>query len=845
MIYKTTGIISTIMQAVEGTGTPEQDFNYIMNYKPQVYSRNDIHNSDKSDSDSITAAKNNGEYFIAGEMKQANGMYSRNNASLESRSLIVLDIDETALSIDELYVLLKEKLKDISFILYPTASHSDRATRARLVILPERPIKRYEYLPITENLAVVIGINIDKASSTWSQHMGLPLEYEGMKDIFKINKNLGKPYPITTPANTHKKADSKGRIIAEGNRNNELFRIGISLQKSGIDDEKIQETLLEENLTLCIPPLDENEVNSIYRSVIGYPKGQSSIFKEGNVIVKEGKYCRLNYTKHGEQYLPISNFIMIPLSITEYIDTKADDYVEVDIILENGGKVRKLLNASSFNDVQGFKNAIGTFKTSYTGTKEDLQCIKVMVNKGSDIVIRAYSCGGIHKIDGIWSFVSTEGTINNNNELSKYIVHSNNDGLRTYIENVQPLTREDLLSIGEHLLKFNSTPIALGILLYLSSIFLKEKLYQEMGIKFPHLIIAGEAGAGKSATVKNIISKVLCISGAEHSASGITKFTADKYLSSNNTIPYIIEEYKPDYLRSQSMQDISNLTRSAHDRQISSRGRKDGTIDKYPLLAPIIIVGESSFSETAVVERSIMLTFSKKDSRVNFNSFNEIQGREELGRLGRSLLNASLNIAESELIDYYREYMNKVNGSEKLKVDRLKNHVSVMMLGYEVLKKVFENLDMDLEGIYGIKSDMAMDILSDLIISENLNNNANSKTAIDITLELMADAYYNYYGPSASSVLQVINRDGRRLLGIKLKKLHPVMSKYVRDFNISSKYLTIEDLKKQISRAPYFVSIDGSDTYKINYNGTSGMFTLLDAELLKEAGIEFDFSSRD
>ena len=857
MIYMTTGITNTIMNAVEGTGTPQQDFDYMLKYKPIKYPRNEDKEAAKSKSGYITDAKNNGKYFIAGKLKQTYGMYSRNNASLESRSLIVLDIDETELSLDELYKHLLDKIGDTSFLLYPTASHSDEATKARVVILPDRFIAKYEYSKVVSSLKSKIGIDIDKATETWSQHMGLPLTYEGLEEDFKVYSNHGNAYLIDKAfddyrengygkddTNTVDERDSN-KVLAEGTRNSGLFNRGMSLQKSGIEDEKIQGILYEVNEKYCVPPLATSEVDSIFRSVTSYPKGNINTMREGNIVIKEGKYCRISYGKNGEQYLPITNFIMEPISITEYVDTKADDFVEVDIILENGGRLRKKLNASSFNDVQSFKNAIGTFKTSYTGTKEDLQSIKVLVNRGSAMVIRAYSCGGIHKIDGEWRFVSTEGTLDRDDLINNNIIHSNNDGLKTGIENETPITRDDLIRISEYLFSFNSKPIVIAILLYISSIFLKERLYEELGIKYPHLIIAGEAGAGKSATVKYIISKVLNIIGPEHSASGITKFTADKYLSSNNTVPYIIEEYKPDYLKIQSMQDISNIARSSYDRQISSRGKKDGTIDKYPLLAPIVIVGESSFSETAIVERSIMLTFSKKDSKENFDSFNEIQGIEELGELGRSILNSSLNISMEELKNQYNSYHKKVDESEKLKVDRLKNHMCVLMLGHDVLESVYQGLGLNLEEISGISKDDAIEILSDIIISENLNNNSNSKTSIDITLELMADAYYNRFGPNPSNILRVTSKEDRKLLALNLKKLHPVMSKYVRDFNISSRFLTIEDLRKQISRAPYFVSIDGKDTYKINYNGTSGMFTLLDIELLKQAGIEFDLCSSD
>lgn len=68
--------------------------------------------------------------------------------------------------------------------------------------------------------------------------------------------------------------------IDEGQRNDFLFRMGCSMQAKGFDDETICNALNIENQKKCNPPLEEKEIDTIYRSVIKYSKNGLEIPKE-------------------------------------------------------------------------------------------------------------------------------------------------------------------------------------------------------------------------------------------------------------------------------------------------------------------------------------------------------------------------------------------------------------------------------------------------------------------------------------------------------------------------------------------------------------------------------------
>ncbi|MDP9486109.1 MAG: bifunctional DNA primase/polymerase, partial [Actinomycetota bacterium] len=67
-----------------------------------------------------------------------------------------------------------------------------------------------------------------------------------------------------------------GEPIPEGQRNNELTRIGGSLRARGLELEGLEAELLAVNAARCSPPLEASEVAIIARSVCRYPAGDAT-----------------------------------------------------------------------------------------------------------------------------------------------------------------------------------------------------------------------------------------------------------------------------------------------------------------------------------------------------------------------------------------------------------------------------------------------------------------------------------------------------------------------------------------------------------------------------------------
>lgn len=90
--------------------------------------------------------------------------------------------------------------------------------------------------------------------------------------------------------------------ITNGERNNELFRIGCALRNQGAGLAEIREALLEKNSGLCIQPLDEAEVADIAKGIMRYPAGRGKAPRVQDVAIQITEYRDILTTKTGRSY---------------------------------------------------------------------------------------------------------------------------------------------------------------------------------------------------------------------------------------------------------------------------------------------------------------------------------------------------------------------------------------------------------------------------------------------------------------------------------------------------------------------------------------------------------------
>ena len=180
--------------------------------------------------------------FLSGDVKpNKNGSYTRNNRNLNSRDLIIIDIEKTGLTSQEVQDIIQEKLASYKYVLYSTISHKPNNPRLRLVLEPSREIVKDEYEPTIKHIMALIGVNYDTKSYEWSQPQGLPIAVNGNEYIF-IKHLDGLPYPV------QEAVKEENKVIATYS-NEPIKQIphdqAISIMEKYIDNEK--NNLLERN----------------------------------------------------------------------------------------------------------------------------------------------------------------------------------------------------------------------------------------------------------------------------------------------------------------------------------------------------------------------------------------------------------------------------------------------------------------------------------------------------------------------------------------------------------------------------------------------------------------------
>ncbi len=128
-------------------------------------------------------------------------------------------------------------------------------------------------------------------------------------------------FPVPPKASFNQLPILSGFEIHEGSRNNQLASLAGRMRYQGKNEEEILENLLQENNNRCTPPLPENEVASIAKSIGNYPIGeqriedQSASEEQHEVLrgtrygIKDGCLCKISQIKKTLNYDPLCNFV--------------------------------------------------------------------------------------------------------------------------------------------------------------------------------------------------------------------------------------------------------------------------------------------------------------------------------------------------------------------------------------------------------------------------------------------------------------------------------------------------------------------------------------------------------
>ena len=489
----------------------------------------------------------------------------------------------------------------------------------------------------------------------------------------------------------------------------------------------------------------------------------------------------------------VTDFTLKVVRSINCIDDESLSYHEVEVITSGGEKLIREFGPLSMINIDAFKKSLSTNYCTFSGNQQDLDNIKKLIFNAEYPEEKVVSLAGYREIDGEKAFIEGDKCLINGEITDKYAAIKSGGGITSNILDYDPITSKELKELRVHLFSFNNKAITYSIIGYAMASLLRPKLIQ-LHKKTPHLLVIGEAGSGKSETVDNILCGLLGISEV-YSASGITKFGLDKKLSSNTSLPLILNEYKPYMMSKSKVNIISEAIRNSYDGYVSGRGDNHGRLKECKLSTGVVLVGEAGTSETAVLDRSILVTVSKKESFVPMrtNSYKWlIKHKDLLTKLTRRMLPRIVNMELGELEKIIKQAEELV--SSEITSTRIKDCLTVCITGLMVL-----NL---LVGDIPIKE--AADYLSSNVLEEA--EGGSNKSIVDLTIEEMNNALprlLKSLRDDPYSAYELINNGEE--LALRINDLYPELTKYSKAYDTGFVALSQREFIRQLKKSEYFV----------------------------------------
>jgi len=162
-------------------------------------------------------------------------------------------------------------------------------------------------------------------------------------------------------------------------------------------------------------------------------------------------------------------------------------------------------------------------------------------------------------------------------------------------------------------------------------------MFHEVHGKFPLLHINGSAGAGKTEFTSAMARLFYHKNAPFVTSPSSTTFSTLCAIAGSSSIPVIIDEYKPTEMGSQKHGIYKGMFRDAYNMRDTARGGGNRTKDAFNALnvctmsAPIIFLAEAMETETALLERVVLLTLTRPSSLTSYKTYGSFAKFKESG----------------------------------------------------------------------------------------------------------------------------------------------------------------------------------------------------------------------
>jgi DNA primase catalytic core len=423
---------------------------------------------------------------------------------------------------------------------------------------------------------------------------------------------------------------------------------------------------------------------------------------------KQGYYYEKIKNVNGAEVIDdiyISNFILNILEIYKR-DSDGTEVLSGNIKYFDGQKSKVELDYKAFSSTRNFIEAIPV-KAVFTGSNHHLQKLKVNIGKDKPIRKKLFSTIGRHNNEIILPglTINEEGPVKD----AKNIVKNLNDNqFLSSMPSDWPSRNKHVKAakaVYKHLSKINEPAIAGSLIGWNFAVPWCDLIRSQRAWGgFPHLIIYGEAGSGKTQTAK-LVWRLNGVKSEPYSLPN-TRFTRMHNYSLTNLVPFVVDEYRPEAWKAKDSRQIHEELRNIYNKNSAQRGRPDLTTKSYAFTAPVILSGEDRPRDTTGLEERIIVLNPNKEV-VDGNSEYEDICKHNFVELQKAPL-------EAFALPYYswclrqdnwltelneaREAITEFADDEQLNLpERITNNLAIIQFGWTKYHQYAEALGIEIE----------------------------------------------------------------------------------------------------------------------------------------------------
>lgn len=331
----------------------------------------------------------------------------------------------------------------------------------------------------------------------------------------------------------------------------------------------------------------------------------------GQIYEADSFYYRLKNNGDPES---ISSFRLDPTKRVQLED--GSEYLVANVRTQHGSYYRDVMfPRQSFYAKKDFLKSMPGLEAHWTGNDDNVQGLAAVIASKNVPVKRGVSNLGLVESDEGDRWVVPDGVFDAQGpDLDGKIMYVQGKGslakrLHFPIE-LDGKTRYVLENALPRLARVNDPKFIVPLLGWFFATPIKHRIMKLIR-HFPIAFLDGTGGAGKTSTLQ-LLWRVVGVKEVEPYSVTEPEFAMTMLLSSTNSIPIFMDEYKPRDMGKQKVERLGRMLRRLYGGETEERGRPDLSVVSFKLLAPLVVGGESKpENDPALMERLISVSPSK------------------------------------------------------------------------------------------------------------------------------------------------------------------------------------------------------------------------------------------